>query len=519
MFPPKRYLSIVYMILILTLIFVSLRTFALRSSFLDTPLSQYLRGANKSTSTATDSTTELVAPLLGPSKSPENDEETSKQQEKHPVNPDPSTGPTQFDLPTDYHHAEEKSPLCMQRLGTKYLDELRQSRATYCSETSKSQLTCFHSRTNKSGRTDSFCIARSSSRTKTGFQVPCTLGNPQETETNNTSASLDTFPSYWYNTGPHNVMHTWVEFKDQDVAIPPSTDPGTFTVLIKREGAENLWHCLMEIMSLSMTFDVLQISPDLDSGQPFISPEDASNTQVAILDQEPDGPYFDLWRLFAKKSTVRLADLPADTNTGHLLIPLPGASNPVWQSDWEANDCEHSELLLSFSRRILKHYDIIESKRENDKIMVTFIARQGTRKLLDVEKHIEALNKQFIHAEARLVDLAAMSFKEQIQVVRGSDVLAGVHGAGLTHGMWLKRNSVMVEIMPKNFEHKGLRNLAGALGHGYFRAHGGHPGGTDNKKGWQIDDVAIEEERFVELMNIAVKSLYNRGRHDFDVLR
>eukprot|EP01050_Picozoa_sp_SAG11_P019385 SAG11_NODE_3079_length_2709_cov_1.445594_3_plen_83_part_00 len=41
------------------------------------------------------------------------------------------------------------------------------------------------------------------------------------------------------------------------------------------------------------------------------------------------------------------------------------------------------------------------------------------------------------------------SFAEQIAAVRQADVLMGVHGAGLTHGLWLKRGAA-VRVMPQH---------------------------------------------------------------------
>jgi len=184
----------------------------------------------------------------------------------------------------------------------------------------------------------------------------------------------------------------------------------------------------------------------------------------------------------------------------------------------------------------MRHLNISDSRKssgsgkEDNKIIVTFIDRRGTRKLLDQDKHIAALNNRYAHAEIRLVDLAIMTLAEQIQTVRDSDVLAGVHGAGLTHGMWLKEHSVLVEILPKGFLHKGFRNLAGAMGLGYFSTHGLPPPGvelesqsSDDKeesegpKQWQIGDVALEDDRFLELMDVAIKSIYNKGPYNFDV--
>jgi protein O-GlcNAc transferase len=439
-----------------------------------------------------------------------------------------SSSPSSLELPGDYHHVEEQPPLCAQRLGLAYLEDLRHSRATYCSEQSKSQLTCFHSQTDKSGRIDSFCIGQGArlDEARTIFQTSCHLVEPWRIETNESSLPLEKFPAYWYETGPRIIIDRFVNLTVEDLELPSRNEPEKFTILLKREGAGNPWHSLMEIMALGMTLDVLQFSPvstRRKGGRAFLIPDDAPNTQVVILDDEVDGPYFDLWRLFAKMPTVRLSELPAGADIGNIIIPLPGASNPVWQSDWEPNSCDHSELLQTFSRRVLSHFNISDFRKssgngeEDNKIIVTFIDRRGTRKLIDLDKHIAALNNRSAHAKIRLVDLAAMPFAEQIQTVRDTDVLAGVHGAGLTHGMWLKEHSVMVEILPEGFLHKGFRNLAGVMGHGYFSTHGIQP--PEGASEWQTGDVALEEDRFSKLMDVAIKSIYNKGPYNFDVYK
>jgi hypothetical protein len=71
--------------------------------------------------------------------------------------------------------------------------------------------------------------------------------------------------------------------------------------LVKREGATNHWHSLMEIYSMTLSMDVLQITPQSTDFTPFyIADRDVPNTQVVILDDHPGGPYFDMWSLLKR---------------------------------------------------------------------------------------------------------------------------------------------------------------------------------------------------------------------------
>jgi hypothetical protein len=64
-------------------------------------------------------------------------------------------------------------------------------------------------------------------------------------------------------------------------------------------------------------------------------------------------------------------------------------------------------------------------------------------------------------------------------VVRRTDILMGVHGAGLTHGMFIPPGSAIVEILPPGVTYKGFRDMAKPLGHNHFSSHAtGRPGQT-----------------------------------------
>jgi hypothetical protein len=54
------------------------------------------------------------------------------------------------------------------------------------------------------------------------------------------------------------------------------------------------------------------------------------------------------------------------------------------------------------------------------------------------------------------------------------------------------------------------------MGHFYFRSHGAELE-SDEGRGWQHDDVYLEEERFVGLIRGAVASMDHRGILDQDV--
>ena len=288
-----------------------------------------------------------------------------------------------------------------------------------------------------------------------------------------------------------------------------------FSILVKREPTvANLWHSLIEMFSLSMTLDVLRSTRDPATNASFLDTADVASSRVVILDDHEDGPFYDLWTLFARRPTVRWANLSADTvlDKENIVIPLPGGSNPFWQGDWKVHSCEQSELLRVFSQRVLGFYQLEADAQADDRpLTLVFIDRRGTRRLMEKGRYFSILKSKFPALNVEVVDFAELSMLEQLQLVRRTDILVGVHGAGLTHGMFLQPGSTMVEILPRELNYKGFRNLAKLLGHHYYSSHAAGPPARLMRREWHFDDVSIEEDRFLNLLEVAVKSMYNRG--------
>jgi protein O-GlcNAc transferase len=426
-------------------------------------------------------------------------------------------------LPPEYQQPPQEQPFCAERFGLPYLQNLASSAVSYCDTNSASSLTCFRTKIDsKNQRIDSFCIGGPATFDSKNFGLDCSLRQWSTEEAAQGIPRLEQFPIYWYGTGPSAIFRDYIRMNAvKESRRRASATPRNFSILIKREKSNyNVWHSLMEIFALYMTLDVLQLTPDPATKQPFFSTEDFANSQVVILDDLLDGPYFDLWTLFANQAPIRLQDVSDATrlNLENIIIPLPGAANPFWQGDWEPLPCDRSELLQTFARRVLDFYKIDDDLGpENRPLVLTFIDRTTKRRLIDQGLYIERLRARFPTVDIQVIDFAAMTFPEQLKIIRHTDILAGVHGAGLTHGMFLAPHSTIVEILPLGLKYKGFRNLANFLGHKYFSSHADEHH-IDNAKGdWQSDDVFIEEDRFMELLAVAVKSMYNRGLRDEDV--
>ncbi|RSL65873.1 hypothetical protein CEP54_003998 [Fusarium duplospermum] len=427
--------------------------------------------------------------------------------------PPPSPPAATPELPKDYLQEEPDSDWCEERYGLKYLENARDSADSYCKPGSSSSFHCFWSST-ADNRNDAMCYGRGAvyDAEKRRWRLNCDWKTPSEEELEKGAHDVPKdLTRYWYNTGPGHVMHYVKEDRPKGVV----DTKGRKTILLKREGAGNVWHCLMEIIALAYTVDILQISVDPDTKEPFLTAKDGENAQVVVLDDQPDGPFFDLWKLFAKLPIRRIGNLTEDEPPTDIILPFAGGSNTLWQGDWTPHGCRDSPLVKTFARRALALYGVKRQTRGDD-VVVTFVKRTGTRSLHNETELLEAARAVIPNMKLNEVDFATMKFKEQLEVVQKTDLLAGVHGAGLTHTMFLPRGSATLEILPDDFFHKGFRNLAQIMGNGYFSTHGKVPGGADSD--WQNNAVEIEEDKFVEALREAVRSLYNNGMRSHDAV-
>ena len=62
------------------------------------------------------------------------------------------------------------------------------------------------------------------------------------------------------------------------------------------------------------------------------------------------------------------------------------------------------------------------------------------------EQEIADALKAIDKANVKVVDLAQISFEEQVRLMRNTSVLIGVHGAGLTNLLYLPTQALVVEI-------------------------------------------------------------------------
>ncbi|KAL4706039.1 hypothetical protein ACJJTC_014261 [Scirpophaga incertulas] len=109
--------------------------------------------------------------------------------------------------------------------------------------------------------------------------------------------------------------------------------------------------------------------------------------------------------------------------------------------------CERSGLFHAFSKHVLHGLNIKLHLRQNDKVRVTLLSRGTTyRSILNEKELIEALQKIEGYEVQQVVYDRHIPFTKQLEITRNTDVFIGMHGAGLTHLMFLPDWATVFEL-------------------------------------------------------------------------
>ncbi|XP_072936514.1 EGF domain-specific O-linked N-acetylglucosamine transferase [Epargyreus clarus] len=182
--------------------------------------------------------------------------------------------------------------------------------------------------------------------------------------------------------------------------------------------------------------------------------------------------------------------------------------------------CERSGLFHAFSKHILHSLNVKLQIRKNDKVRVTLLSRGTTyRSIINEQQIVEALLKVKGYYVQRVVYDKSIPFTKQLEITHNSDILIGMHGAGLTHLLFLPDWAAVFEVY--NCEDPNCySDLARLRGLKYVtwenktkleaQDEGHGPGGVSHAK---FTNYSFDVEEFLRLVEKC--AAYVRGRQDF----
>ena len=238
----------------------------------------------------------------------------------------------------------------------------------------------------------------------------------------------------------------------------PSLDKVSgLTIAVERYEYVNLYHTMTDFYNAFLAMLTFDQHPD--------------NVTVLWVDAHPQGGLDDTWKnLFGK--VARAGRLTSPTRFASMAWAAMGYNSPL---------NEHSRpsvaYLEEFRHFFLSRHGVDGGRRANcSSLSWTFIWRRDytahprnkkgriNRKIANEDELLAAVRRVLHPGDVlRGLQLDALPFQQQLRVVADTDVLMGMHGAGLSHTLFLPSHGGLIELYPTYWpqSNRHFRAMAG----------------------------------------------------------
>lgn len=233
--------------------------------------------------------------------------------------------------------------------------------------------------------------------------------------------------------------------------------------------------------------------------------------QVMLFDKHPDGPYIDLIKkAFSPNHDV----IRHDSFNGqivlfkqlvfHLESPagliFPRVSRP------DPMRCYSTSLFQNYRKFVLQSFKLYDIEPPPIP-QVTLILRKRTAsknvgRILANEEQVSAVLKEGNMMIYNVVDFGKMTYYEQLKLVRSSNIIVGVHGAGLMFIMFAAEEAVLLEIHPSYRQDRHFRHAARLTGKIYMPMRSQHRESCQGSS----DNIQVSIPEFRTVLDAAVRA-------------
>ena len=250
---------------------------------------------------------------------------------------------------------------------------------------------------------------------------------------------------FWFSWFPYLEVSSDVNYTTI-VAMNEVDIENSITIAIERKDYVNLHNFIRQMYNTFLLMMIYKKQP--------------KEVAILILDGHPKGildkPWYDI---FGK--VTRAGTLPRPRLYKTLIWGF-AESDDGGLADIEADHVPYIEEFRSFFLQAfgINNLSVLDCKH----VTITIILRrdmvfhprnkQGIvgRKIFNEDELIEDLLNAFPNACVQAILMDALPLANQLQIISSTDILIGMHGAGMTHSVFLPRHAAVLEIFPKGFK-------------------------------------------------------------------
>jgi glycoprotein 2-beta-D-xylosyltransferase len=185
--------------------------------------------------------------------------------------------------------------------------------------------------------------------------------------------------------------------------------------------------------------------------------------RIVFLDGHAQGLLDPVWKTLFTPNITYISTMPTGTCFRQAVFVHAGYTSPIY--DWP-DDCGLQSSVKAFGAFVLGQHGLLGLTRRARQTAFVFrdpyVAHPrnpggGAGRMVGNVRDIEAALRDVAAGAAVMMHAVNMTFTEQLRVIRTTHVLTGMHGAGLTHALFLPPGAALLELQPTS--HLGMTHF------------------------------------------------------------
>ncbi|DAZ92826.1 TPA: hypothetical protein N0F65_009183 [Lagenidium giganteum] len=228
--------------------------------------------------------------------------------------------------------------------------------------------------------------------------------------------------------------------------------------------------------------------------------------QLVFLDDGFESPVTELQhKMLAPNHSVITGSEIKDSviHMKHALIAPFECHGPLMRHLNDDEPCHRNQLVKEFRRQALATMGVASAKQDPQSCIITIISRRPyegrhiQRVWINEADILAQMNEHYgVNSTSvpgggcifRSLDFASMTMAEQMQASVESDLIIGMHGAGMVNVLWSRPGTMVIEIFPRSRYRWGYRNLCQFVDCNWYQ----YRGGRDTGRGDNNSDKTLE---------------------------
>ncbi|XP_025106571.1 beta-(1,2)-xylosyltransferase-like isoform X3 [Pomacea canaliculata] len=263
--------------------------------------------------------------------------------------------------------------------------------------------------------------------------------------------------------GQRDHLNSWqqaLRCVDDIAAVKTEATVAGLTIAIQRYEYVNFYHTMTDYFNAFLAMLAFNQHPDA--------------VTILWVDAHPRGGLDEVWEVLFGK-VLRAGRLPGPTRFSALAWAVMGYNSPLSQHGRES-----VPYLEEFRHFFLSRHGVDGSRKLNcTSLSFLFIWRRDyvahprnkggivSRKIYNEAEVLKAVQSAASPADrVRGLQLDALPMKEQLSIIVDTDILLGMHGAGLSHTLFLPPHGALLEFFPTYWSQANVhfRRMAGWRG-------------------------------------------------------